>query len=126
MSWSNPLLQKSREAESATVNEFRFVKFGTTDERVQQAAAATDKIIGIARYTALVGKDTEITLIGIEEIKLGGTVALGDELTSDASGKGIVASPGSGVNNRIGGIALKPGVDGDIIPCLLKQGTKQG
>lgn len=115
-----------------TIVSNSFVKFGSDDDTVVQAAAATDSIIGAVNMVAPPGSsaasgarlDVEVT--GIVDIKLGGTVTRGGFVTSDASGLGVAAAPSAGTNNRIAGIAQASGVSGDIIPVLLTLGSVQG
>lgn len=119
-------LTKSYTAEGA-ISANRFVKVGAADYGVLQAAAVADKIIGIStEIDAASGERTDVVHEGIADLKLGGTVARGDLLTSDATGQGVVAAPAAGTNNRIGAMAIISGVSGDIIPVKVIQGTFQG
>lgn len=123
---ANNGLTKSYTAEGA-ISANRFVKVGAADYGVLAAAAATDKIIGIStEIDASSGERTDVVHEGIADLKLGGTVARGDLLTSDASGQGVTAAPAAGSNNRIGAMALVSGVVGDIIPVKVVQGSLQG
>jgi len=119
-------LTKSYLAEAA-ISAQRFVKVGANDYGVLVAAAGADKIIGIStEIDAASGERIDVVHDGIADLKLGGTVARGDLLTSDATGQGITAAPGAGTNNRIGAMALISGVIGDIIPVKVIQGSFQG
>ena len=60
------------------------------------------------------------------EVEYGGTVAAGDLLTSDAQGRAVIASPASGTNARIVGIAEYSGALGDIGVIDLSLGSLQG
>lgn len=123
---SNPEFVKSYDA-TGTINPYRFVKFDSADYNVIQGAAATDSLIGASTdIAAASGERVDVIHGGIASIKLGGTVARGGLVTSDASGQGVAAAPASGANNRIGGMALASGVSGDIIPVLLSMGSLQG
>jgi hypothetical protein len=123
---ANMGLTKSYTAEGAIAAN-RFVKVGANDFGVLTAAAATDKIFGISTdIDAASGERCDVVLEGIADIKLGGTVARGDMLTSDATGQGVTAAPATGVNNRIGAIALISGVSGDIIPAKIAPSSLQG
>jgi hypothetical protein len=127
------ILSKTYSAE-AGITQYRIVKFGAADGGILQAAASTDKLIGIAkgmgmasREAAFVATDrVDVTRIGIEDVEYGGTVAAGDPLTSDASGRAITAAPGAGVNAFIVGFAEVAGVVGDIGRCLVAPGRIQG
>lgn len=128
----NPILIKNYDA-TAAVNPYRFVKPGSNDYEVVQAAAATDLIIGASMELGVSADDItkgktrlDVMKIGIAEIELGGPVTRGKKLTSDANGKGVAANPAAGSNVSIGGVAEVSGVAGDIIPVLLTIGTMKG
>jgi hypothetical protein len=123
---NNPVLTKSFLA-GGTIAKYRFVKFGSDDDTVVQAAAATDLVLGATTdIAAASGERTDVVLDGITEIEAGGSVTRGAKVTSDADGKAVAAAPAQGVNNQIGGIALRSAASGDIIPVLLKQSVMQG
>lgn len=131
----------------ATINPYRIVRFGTNDNAVLQAAAATDSILGVAKVpqgqysraiqtgalppalpvvTIASGFQVDVVLGGIAEVEYGGTVARGDLLTTDANGKAIKAVPAAGSNNRTLGLATISGVAGDIGCVLISPGSIQG
>ncbi len=128
---NNPGLIKKFKA-GATIAKNRIVKFGADDNHVIQGAAVSDSLIGVVDFpgplsdTVLVEEGVDVVLNGVAEIKLGGTVVRGGPLTSDATGQGVAAAPGAGVNNRIVGFAMASGVTGDIIGVLLNPSTIQG
>ncbi len=123
---SNQLLTKAFLAEAA-IGAFRIVKFGSTDEYVVQGAAATDGVFGVVEHIApALGERCDVTMVGIAEVKLGGTVARGGPVTSDATGQGVAAAPAAGANNRIIGFAQMSGVSGDVIPVQLAPSSLQG
>lgn len=116
---SNPLLTRAMVAEAA-ISAYRIVKPGSADGQVLTAAAATDLAIGVVENVAPAsGERCEVVLAGVAEITLGGTVARGGAVTSDASGRAVAASAG---NRRIGH-ALVSGVVGDVVEVLLSPGT---
>jgi hypothetical protein len=123
---ANNGLTKSYAAEGA-ISANRIVKVGAADYGVLQAAAVSDKLIGIStEIDAASGERIDVVHEGIADLKLGGTVARGDLLTSDASGQGVTAAPSAGTNNRVIGMAVIAGVSGDVIPVLLSIGSFQG
>lgn len=123
---ANNGLTKSYTAEGA-ISANSIVKVGANDYGILQGAAATDKLIGITtEIAASSGERTDVVLEGIADLKLGGTVARGDLVTSDASGQGVTAAPAAGSNNRIVGMAIISGVAGDIIPVKVAPGSFQG
>src|SRR4051812_32425073 len=98
---ANNGLTKSLTAEGAITAQ-RIVKVGANDFGALQAAAVSDKLIGITtEIDAASGERVDVVLAGIADLKLGGTVARGDLITSDASGQGVTAAPGAGTNNRV-------------------------
>lgn len=112
----------------AQIAPYLIVKFTANEDEVTPAAAATDLLLGVSAPTITVPITQRVDVVheGIAQVKLGGVVVRGNEITSDATGQGIAAAPGVGVNNRIIGIALKSGVAGDVIPVLISLGIKQG
>ncbi len=122
----NEGLQKTLIA-GAAISKNRIVKFSTTDT-VIQGAAATDKLVGVADNLGAdaTGDRLDVIMSGIALVEYGGTVALGDLLTSDASGRAVVAAPAAGSNNRIIGVAMDAGVSGDIGSVAIDLGSVQG
>ena len=111
----------------AAVVKHRIVKFSAADT-VIQGAAVGDQLIGVADE---LGADAaadriDVVMSGIVVCDAGGTIALGDHLTTDSTGQAVAAAPASGVNNSIIGFALKAASDGDLIPVLLAPGQIQG
>lgn len=123
----NPGLQKNYTAEAA-IAAYRIVKFGAADGGVLQAAAATDKLIGVTDRmpAAAAGDRIDVIRTGIAEVEYGGAVAAGELLTADASGRAIVATAAAGANVRVIGIAEVAGVAGDIGSMLIDSGSFQG
>lgn len=110
------------------ISPHRIVKFGSADYGVLQAAAATDKLVGVTvpLVSAVSGDSVDVIHEGIADIELGGTVTRGDLITADANGKGVVSAPAAGSNNRVIGSANVSGVAGDIIPVLISLASVQG
>mgnify|MGYP000122456487 CR=1 FL=1 len=117
---ANPKLHKSYVAE-AVIAVYTIVKFGATDGSVVTAAAATDKLIGTAGNVApTTGERVDVARSGIDQVVLGGTVARGDALTSNASGAAIATTT---AGNRIIGFAEVSGVSGDVIDYVIAPGV---
>ncbi len=116
---------KSYAVESA-VAAYLIVKPGVSGG-VVPAAAATDALLGTNDNIYLAtGQTGDFSITGESFVKLGGTVALMDPLTSDANGKAIKAVPAAGTNNRIIGYALQAGVANDVITYIGQPATYQG
>lgn len=123
---SNNGLTKNYVAEGA-ISAYRIVKVGAADYGVLAAAAVSDKLIGITtEIDAASGERVDVIHEGIADLKIGGTVARGDFITTDASAQGVTAAPAAGTNNQIIGKALISGVSGDIIPVLISPSMLQG
>lgn len=124
----NPGLIKTYVADGV-VNGGRIVKAGSADGKVAQAAGVADKILGVSDLMTgpfADGDRLDVIHDGIADVGIGGTVAFGDPITSNASGQGVTAAPAAGTNNQVVGKALAAGVSGDIIPVLLGLCTHQG
>jgi hypothetical protein len=115
MAYDNDSNALSLQAE-ATINDFRFVKGGTADGVVIQAAAATDNGVGAVRYGGSAGQQVRVQVAGIAKIKVGaGGVTRWTRVTSDATGQAVAWA----TTNRCFGIALESGAVGEIVPVLL-------
>lgn len=126
MSGATYLLDKEFTAGQTAVVKHRIVKRDTADDLVIHAAAVGDAMFGIAQHAAAIGERVRARLYGISEVEFGGTITQGELLTSDANGKAVAAAPAAGVNNRVIGIAMVSGVDGDIGSVALFPGQIQG
>lgn len=120
------LLDKEFEAGASAVVKFRIVKRDTADDLVIHAAAVGDAMFGVAQHDAAIGARVRLNMYGIVEVEFGGTITQGDQITSDASGRAVVAAPALGVNNRVIGIAMVSGVLNDIGTVMLYPGQIQG
>lgn len=101
---------------SAATNAYTGVKDSATG--LVPFAAATDKPAGVLQKPlpkAAVGEVCRLGIGGVSKVKLGGTVANGDAIQFNATGKGIVAATGGYVI----GTAQSAGVSGDVIPVLI-------
>jgi hypothetical protein len=113
-------LQKTFYA-GATVAANRIVKPGADNTKVVVGAAATDKLIGVSDSIGGATGDTiDVILDGIALVKAGGTVAMGDLITSDGTGQAIATTTAS---NRVIGVAMEDGVSGDLIGVRICPGS---
>lgn len=79
------------------------------------ATAATDKIVGVTQGKYAAGETASVKLrnaSGTVLCKLGGTVAVGDRLTSDSTGKFVTTTTAA---NEVVAVALEAGVSGDLV-----------
>jgi Uncharacterized conserved protein (DUF2190) len=118
----------------AAIQMNTILKFGDLDSSympapmVVPATGPTDVLVAVAEENANEGQDLAIAVLGdsIRNIKLGDAVAAGNLITSDANGNGVPANPAPGVNNYVIGMALGPGVAGDIIAVTIAPQRIQG
>ena len=117
---ATPGIYKNFEAEGE-IGPYVIVTHGTADYAVKAATGATVALVGTTdELGKLSNGRVDVCTGGIPEVALGGTVAAGDPLTSDASGKSVKATA---AGNRILGFALVSGASGDIIPYQYSLGT---
>jgi len=95
-----------------------FVKFGAADGTMVPAVDGTAMIAGVAGdIDTAVGEHGDAFGQGnVKDIIYGGTVARGDPLTADGSGRAIKATA---TGTYCGGFAEKSGVVGDIGHCTV-------
>lgn len=100
----------------AAVPRYRIVKPGAAGG-VVLATAATDKLLGTAGNEpgASTGEVVDLAVGPLPKVVLGGTVAQGDLLTSDANGKAIATTT---AGNHVIGRAYTAGVADDEISYL--------
>jgi len=118
----NPVLTKSFLA-SAAIPAFLIAK-ASGDKTVAAATGPEDPLIGaLGNLPVAEGGMADIVLVGISEVRLGGTVSFGDPLTADAEAKAVKAEPEEDTVKRIIGYAQADGEDGDVIPYLAAPGV---
>lgn len=116
---ANEILVKNYTAEAA-IGPYRIVKFGAADGGVVQAAAAADLSFGVCGAVGpALGERCDVVLMGIADVEFGAAVTRGQALTSDASGRAVVAVAGDQMIGR----AQVSGVLGDIAPVLITVGV---
>lgn len=126
MAGASPTSIKSYVA-SGAVTRRRIVMFGAADNLVSLANSATALSIGIStEIDALSGEPCDVVREGLADVEYGGAVTRGQPLTSDATGRAVVAAPAAGANVRLIGIAEVSGVLGDIGTCFVAPSVMQG
>jgi hypothetical protein len=134
-------LDKGFKVDSAATNvEFgRFVKYlaaDTTGKTVTTATAPAVPAVA-AGFTVGVYQDTvdaadvatgkvvtNIRMNGISRVIAGGTVAIGDRIAPDATGRGITSAAALNAS-WVAGVALSPATVGNYFNCLLTPGATQ-
>lgn len=96
-----------------TDKQYHLVTFGTGDEDMKPATAGA-KILGVSQEKPKQGEHGTVAYDGILKVKLGGTVAPGDSVASNASGRGIAGAAGAWAL----GFYLNGGVAGDVVRVL--------
>lgn len=113
-------------AAGAAVLPRRIVKHGAADGLVIQAAAATDKLLGVSDSLGATAANDSVSVYlsgDAVEIDVGGVIARGSQITADADGKAVVAAPAAGATCRTIGIALKTYASGDVGEFRLSPGS---
>jgi len=114
---TSPLLIKSFKATAVAIGAYLIAKATTGANTVEIAAANTDPLLGsVGNLGVEAGGQADITMSGWSEVRLGGTVAFNDPLTSDANGKAIKALPSASTQVRLIGYAMQAGIADDVIP----------
>lgn len=112
-------LQKTFYA-GAAVAANRIVKPGADNTKVVVGAASTNKLVGISDNLGAASGDTlDVILDGIALVKAGGTVAMGDLITSDGTGQGVATTTAA---DRYIGIAMEDAVSGDLFGVRIAPG----
>jgi hypothetical protein len=120
----NPLLTVAK-VQQAAINPYRFVKNGSVDHAYVQAVDGASPIVGVSGEldNAVLGQRVDIAKVGIAQIKLGGSVTRGQQLTADANGCGVAANLVAGTTVYYAGTAEESGVAGDIVELLFCPGV---
>lgn len=94
-------------------SQFRAVQVNSSGQVA--LAGATGIAAGILQNKPASGRAATFGYQGVSKLVLGGTVAAGARVTSDANSAGIAATTGDSVL----GVALTGGVSGDVISVLI-------
>lgn len=102
---------------AGAIPSYRIVKGTAAEATVALAVTDTDKFVGVSGIVSAdaAGDRIDIEMLGIAPVQYGGTVAFGDLLTSDATGRAIIAIAG----DRVIGVAQEAGVIDEIGSLLL-------
>lgn len=108
-----PIMKTFIAGEDLSSDQYKFVKLNSSGQVVKAAAAAA---IGVLQNAPASGEPAEIALMGGGGlVKLGGTVAIQGEITSNASSVGTAAA----TTNFVAGVAMAAGVSGDVVEAFL-------
>ena len=97
------------------ITKRRILTDGTADGVAIQATGATARLLGVSTdIDTDSGATVDAIRTGLAPVEYGGTVARGNPLTADASGRAIAATLPIAANTYIVGFAEVSGVLGDI------------
>jgi hypothetical protein len=117
----------------------RFVKQSASEDYNLLEADANDPLVGISQSgtnvapipnvtsdkAAIAGQQFRVHRPGEScLLELGGTVAAGDRLKSDADGKGVAIATSGTTPQRYGGVAMQAGVSGEKIQVEVQIGVE--
>lgn len=126
MAGPNDILTKTFIA-GAAIGGNKLVKMGSADGAVIEAVDGAAAIIGVAPAAgAASGARVDIQIMGIAEVKSGGSISRGGYVTASTAGVGVASAPGAGVNSNVAGIAMVDAASGDVFPVLLAPSRIQG
>ena len=76
------------------------------------AEGALDFIIGVLQNKPESGQEAHVRFLGVSKVKIGGTVNIGDFVTTNSTAEGIATTTDGDI---VIGRAITAGVDGDVI-----------
>jgi Uncharacterized conserved protein (DUF2190) len=109
-------------ADLSTTGQNLFVKL-QSDGTIIAVAAATDRPIGVLTNNPKSGQEGSVVLVGGVKLTAGGTVAVGDPITTDATGKAVKITVGTDTTKYILGTAITGGASGEIITVAIATPT---
>lgn len=107
---------------SAVANQNCIVKMDSAANSIVLAAAGTDKSIGILQNSPKAGGTANVRMRSggsTAQVIAGGTVNIGDPVTSDSSGHAVVTTT---AGHQILGYALYAAASGDVFEIELSTG----
>ena len=99
--------------EALTAKQFYIVQLDATG-KIEVAEGATDLVVGVLQNAPDTGEQATYRFLGTTKVIAGGTIAIGDWVTTDSSGKAVATTTDG--NITIGRyIGTAAAADGDII-----------
>lgn len=117
-------LTKSYEL-SGAIGAYNVAAFTTPGDgsRIEPASSPAQRLVGsTGRSTGGAGEIIDIDRSGFSQVRLGGAVAAGDPLTTDATARAVIATDG----DRYFGFAEEPGEVDDVVDYLVAYGFWTG
>jgi hypothetical protein len=115
MIWHDPALSESLLAASE-IAPYRLVAFAAATQQVSPADGTTPPLGVAGPAGAAAGAVVRVTVAGVAQVVLGGTVTAGMALKSGADGRAV----GATVGEASVGVALSDGTAGAVVPLLLQ------
>lgn len=126
MAGHNPIAILAAVAGGA-ITKRRIVRHGAADGQALLGNGSATTPLGVSTEVDVVaGETVDVVRLGPADVEYGGNVTRGDPLTSDATGRAIVAAPAAGANMRCVGFAEVSGVVGDIGTVFVNPFIMQG
>lgn len=114
---TNPLIKNIPAGADLSANLHRFVNLSSS--AWVAANALGESVLGVQQNApTAAGQGVDVVATGKTLLVLGGTVAIGDELVTDANARGVAKTLES---QYVAAIALQAGVVGDTVEVLLVQ-----
>jgi hypothetical protein len=108
--------QRCSRIPGGTIAAKRFVKVNASDHTKADQAGANDKILGVAETAGVSGDpDISIACAGHLAVDAGGTIAIGDEVNSDANGKAVARGTTATTLYQCAGRALTQAASGEQV-----------
>jgi hypothetical protein len=101
-----------------STSQYRFVALDANSQIV--LAGAGVNVLGVLQDKPIAGRVGAVCIFGRTSVVYGGTVAAGDPVSSDATGRAVTTV---GATTKIVGKALAAGVVGDVGDVLLEAGS---
>ncbi len=119
----NPILIKSYRVSAAIAGYL--IAAHEPGNTLTLATGPTDLLAGAVDQMGAsnAGDMVDVSVVGVSEVRGGGTIVAGDPLTSDANAKAVKAVPVAGSDVRVIGIAQVDAEDGDILTYLVAPGV---
>lgn len=102
----------------STTGQYRFVKI-SADYTVAICNGATDCPVGVLQNAPKANYEANVACFGVTKVYLGGTVAFGARVGTDANGAAVALVEGTDTTKYIVGVAMEAGINGDIRSILL-------
>lgn len=100
---------------AAAVTVRRIVAVDATDHTKINHCGSNAQAVGVSEVTGAIGDEIQVAIAGILPIEAGGTIALNDEVVSDANGKAVVRGATATVLYKVVGRAITQAASGELV-----------